>query len=36
MPNTPETVFKIGSISKQFTSMAIMMLEERGLLPLYG
>ena len=32
IPNTPETVFKIGSVTKQFTSMAIMMLEERGLL----
>lgn len=32
IPNTPKTVFKIGSITKQFTSMAIMMLEERGLL----
>lgn len=32
IPNTPETAFKIGSVTKQFTSMAIMMLEEKGLL----
>lgn len=32
IPNSPETVFKIGSITKQFTSMAVMMLEERGFL----
>ncbi|WP_272035399.1 serine hydrolase domain-containing protein [Paenibacillus sp. JJ-100] len=29
---TPETKFRIGSITKQFTSMAIMMLSEQGLL----
>jgi CubicO group peptidase (beta-lactamase class C family) len=28
--NTPQTVFRLGSITKQFTSMAIMMLQERG------
>jgi CubicO group peptidase (beta-lactamase class C family) len=32
IPNTPQTEFKIGSITKQFTAMSIMMLEERGLL----
>lgn len=32
--NTPDTVFRIGSITKQFTSMAMLMLEERGLLSL--
>jgi CubicO group peptidase (beta-lactamase class C family) len=31
-PNTPQTRFHIASISKTFTSAAIMMLEERGLL----
>jgi CubicO group peptidase (beta-lactamase class C family) len=30
VPNTPKTVFRIGSLTKQFTSMAIMQLEERG------
>lgn len=30
--NTPETRFMIGSISKQFTSTAILLLEEQGLL----
>ncbi len=29
-PNTPETKFFIGSITKQFTATAIMLLEERG------
>ncbi len=28
--NTPETVFRLGSVTKQFTSMSIMMLQERG------
>src|SRR5262249_49779389 len=28
--NTPDTKFRLGSITKQFTSMSIMMLEERG------
>lgn len=30
--NNPETIFAIGSMSKAFTAMSIMMLEERGLL----
>lgn len=30
--NTPKTKFRIGSITKGFTAMAVMMLEERGLL----
>ena len=30
--NNPSTVFNIGSMSKAFASMSIMMLEERGLL----
>lgn len=29
--NTPETRFRIGSITKQFTAMAILILESRGL-----
>ncbi len=28
--NSPQTVFRLGSITKQFTSMAIVMLQERG------
>lgn len=32
VPNTPQTKFRIGSITKQFTAMAIMQLEEKGLL----
>ena len=31
---TPESVFRIGSISKQFTAMAILILEEKGALSL--
>lgn len=34
MPNSSETIFKIGSITKQFTAMAIMMLQEYGKLKL--
>lgn len=30
--NTPHTKFRIGSITKQFTAMAIMQLQEKGLL----
>jgi CubicO group peptidase (beta-lactamase class C family) len=30
IPNTPQTKFRLGSITKQFTSMAVLMLEERG------
>ena len=32
VPNTPRTKFKIASLTKQFTCMAIMMLKERGML----
>ncbi len=29
-PNTPDTKFRIASITKQFTAMAILLLQERG------
>ena len=32
VPNTPYTKFRLGSITKQFTSMSIMQLQEKGLL----
>jgi CubicO group peptidase (beta-lactamase class C family) len=30
VPNTPETKFRLGSITKQFTAMAVLILQERG------
>jgi CubicO group peptidase (beta-lactamase class C family) len=30
VPNTPDTKFRLGSITKQFTATAIMQLQERG------
>jgi CubicO group peptidase (beta-lactamase class C family) len=35
IPNTPDTVFRIASLSKQFTAIAIMQLQEQGLLSLH-
>ena len=32
LPNTTQTKFMVGSITKQFTALSIMQLEERGLL----
>jgi len=34
-PNTPETVFQIASISKQFTAAAILFLQEAGALSVH-
>ena len=33
-PNSPSTVFRIGSLTKQFTAMAILQLRDRGALKL--
>jgi CubicO group peptidase (beta-lactamase class C family) len=32
VPNTPETVFRLGSLTKQFTAAAILQLQDQGLL----
>jgi CubicO group peptidase (beta-lactamase class C family) len=32
VPNTPKTKFRLGSITKQFTSMLILQLQDKGLL----
>ena len=32
VPNAPSTVFRIGSCSKQFTALAILLLADRGVL----
>src|SRR5687767_5666015 len=34
VPNTPDTVFHIASLTKQFTAMAVMQLQEQGKLKL--
>ena len=34
IPNTPATKFRLGSVTKQFTAAAILLLEERGKLML--
>src|SRR5579864_5308495 len=34
VPNTPQTKFRLGSITKQFTAAAILQLEEKGKLGL--
>ena len=30
VPNTPSTKFRVGSVTKQFTAAAILLLEEQG------
>jgi CubicO group peptidase (beta-lactamase class C family) len=30
IPNTPQTKFRLGSITKQFTAMAVLLLEQQG------
>lgn len=35
IPNSPKTIFPLGSLTKQFTSMAIMQLYERGKIHIY-
>ncbi len=32
LPNTPQTRFRLGSLTKQFTAAAVLMLQDRGLL----
>lgn len=34
VPNTPETIFEAGSVSKQFTAAAVILLEQEGELSL--
>lgn len=34
VPNTPATKFRLGSVTKQFTAMAVMILRDRGRLDL--
>ncbi|MBI1937220.1 MAG: serine hydrolase [Ignavibacteriales bacterium] len=36
LPNTPDTKFRLGSVTKQFTSMLIMQLVEKGKIKLDG
>jgi CubicO group peptidase (beta-lactamase class C family) len=35
IPNTPDTKFRVGSITKQFTSMLVMRLQEQGKLKVH-
>jgi CubicO group peptidase (beta-lactamase class C family) len=35
VPNTPQTKFRLGSITKQFTATAILQLQEQGLLEVH-
>src|SRR5262245_29128367 len=34
VPNRPDTIFEAGSVSKQFTAMAVLLLEKDGKLSL--
>ncbi|HEX5501948.1 MAG TPA: serine hydrolase domain-containing protein [Thermomicrobiales bacterium] len=35
VPNTPATMFRLGSVTKQFTAMAVLILAQRGLLDVH-
>ena len=35
VPNTPETVFRIGSMTKQFTAVCILQLVDKGIIQLH-
>jgi CubicO group peptidase (beta-lactamase class C family) len=35
IPNTPETKYRVGSITKEFTSMSILLLQEQGKLSVH-
>jgi CubicO group peptidase (beta-lactamase class C family) len=35
VPNTPDTKFRLGSVTKQFTAASILLLQERGKLQVH-
>lgn len=36
VPNTPQTKFRVGSVTKQFTAAAILQLQDRGMLDVHA